>query len=191
VRRFVLGYYSPETNRLTLYDLGGNAKRWQDNASVVIHEATHQTAFNSGVHSRSARPPLWLAEGLATLFEARGVYDAATFAAPAERVNRGRLGDFRAVLEKRHRPEVLKSLVASDQIFQMNPGAAYAEAWAFTYFLVETEPRKYAQFFARTAARVPFSEYPPNRRLADFTAVFGADWRMLEARFLRFIADVK
>ena len=187
----VLGYYSQETNRITLYDMGGDAKRWQENASVIIHEATHQTAFNTGVHSRYARPPLWVAEGLATMFEARGVYDSGHYAQSADRVNRGRLDDFRAILEKQHRPEMLEALVASDQFFQMNPSAGYAEAWAFTFFLVETEPRKYAQYLARTAEREPFSEYDTAQRLADFTAVFGKDWRMLEARFLRFMAEVK
>ena len=73
----------------------------------------------------------------------------------------------------------------------MNPPAAYAEAWAFTFFLVETEPRKYAQYLARTAERPPFSEYDTARRMADFTAVLGKDWRMLDARFLRFMAEVK
>jgi hypothetical protein len=187
----VLGYYSPETNRITLFDLGADEKLWQDNASVVIHEATHQTAFNVGLHSRYSQPPLWVAEGLATLFEAKGVYDAGSYSNAKDRVNRGRLADFRAILEGNHRPEVLRSLIQSDKIFQAAPSAAYAEAWAFTFYLVETEPRKYAQFLARTAAREPFSDYNAVQREADFTAVFGKDWRMLEARFLRFMADVE
>lgn len=186
----VIGYYSPETNRIALYDMGGEAKRWQDNASVIIHESTHQTAFNTGVHSRYATPPLWVAEGLATMFEARGVYDSGQYTAVSDRVNRGRLDNFR-VLEKYHRPELLEALVASDRIFQMKPAAAYAEAWAFTFFLMETEPRKYAQYLARTAERPPFSEYETAQRLADFTAVFGSDWKMMESRFLRFMAEVK
>ncbi|MCC6126369.1 MAG: DUF1570 domain-containing protein [Pirellulales bacterium] len=187
----VLGYYSQETNRIAIYDMGGDARRWQENAAVVIHEATHQTAFNTGVHSRYARPPVWVAEGLATLFEARGVYDSGTYANAADRVNRGRLGEFNALLKKNHRPEVLQALVASDRFFQMNPSAGYAEAWALTFFLIETEPRKYARYLALTAGKTPFEECDSPARLADFTAVFGKDWRMLEARFLRFMAEVR
>jgi hypothetical protein len=187
----VLGYYSQDTNRVTLYDRGENVKRWQDNASVIIHETTHQSAFNSGVHSRYAHPPVWVAEGLATLFEAPGVYDSGQYKAAADRLNRGRLANFRAALEKGHRPEVLEALIASDRFFEVNAAAGYAEAWAFTYFLVETEPRKYAQYLAKTADRPPFSECDTAHRLADFTAIFGEDWRMLEAKFLRFIADAK
>jgi len=43
----VLGYYSPKTNRITLYDIGGgqaNSAAWHQNADTIIHEATHQTA---------------------------------------------------------------------------------------------------------------------------------------------------
>jgi len=91
----------------------------------------------------------------------------------------------------RHRPEVLASIVASDDLFHVNPAAAYAEAWALSFCLVETEPRKYAQYLKRTASRPAFRKYTAAERTADFTAVFGGDWRMLEARFLRFMAGVK
>ena len=68
----VLGFYNWKSNRIMLYDMGGtaNSSNWQQNASVIIHEATHQSAFNTGEHSRYTPPPLWLAEGLATMFEA-------------------------------------------------------------------------------------------------------------------------
>ena len=92
----VLGYYSPTSNRINLYDMGGkdDAAHWQKNAGVLIHEATHQTAFNTGIHNRYAAPPKWLAEGLATLFEAPGVYDSHGHPRPADRVNRVGCGRF-------------------------------------------------------------------------------------------------
>jgi hypothetical protein len=188
----VLGYYDLVSNRINLYDMGGKADsgNWRQNAAVLIHEATHQTAFNTGVHSRYAPPPRWLAEGLAMLFEAPGVYDAHNNPRLADRVNRDRLGAFRQGVAPRHRPELLAALVASDQLFRTSPGAAYAEAWALSFFLVETAPRKYADYLKRTAARPPFTDYSAAERTADFAAIFGADWRMLEARFLRFMATV-
>ncbi len=188
----VVGYYNVESNRITLYDMGGQAdsRNWRQNAAVLIHEATHQTAFNTGIHSRYCPPPLWLAEGLAMLFEAPGVCDPRSHTQPGDRVNRDRLRAFRQMLAPRHRPELLASLAASDDLFRMNPAAAYAESWAMTFFLVETEPAKYAQYLRQTASRPPFQKYTAAERTADFTAVFGADWRMLEARFLRFMAEV-
>ena len=68
------------------------------------------------------------------MFEAPGVYDAHDHPQLSERINRGRLHDFRFLVESRHRPEVLASMIASDQLFSVNPSAAYAEAWAFTFF---------------------------------------------------------
>ena len=81
--------------------------------------------------------------------------------------------------------------VATGNLFRLNPYAAYAEAWAFTFFLVETEPQKYVRYLKRTASRPPFKDYTPAERTADFTAVFGDNWAMLEARFLRYMARVE
>ena len=189
----LVGIYGLLSNRIVLYDMqtDGDPQGWQHSASVIIHEATHQMAFNTGVHSRSAPPPLWVAEGLATLFEARGVYDSYDYAQQADRINRGRLDDFRTAVEPGHRPESIEALVASDRRFQTGPTAAYAEAWALTFFLVETRPREYARYLAMTAGRPPLSDYPAAERVADFQSAFGDDWRMFEARFLRFMAQVK
>ena len=46
---------------------------WTTNADTIIHEAAHQTAFNTGVHTRCGDSPRWLVEGLGTMFEARKV----------------------------------------------------------------------------------------------------------------------
>jgi hypothetical protein len=188
----VAGYYDLNSNRINVYDMGGRADspHWRQNASVVIHEATHQTAFNTGIHSRYAPPPAWLAEGLAMLFEAPGVHDSHNHPQRADRINRDRLRVFRQSVAPRHRPAMLTAMVASDELFHANPSAAYAEAWAFAFFLIETQPRQYLQYLKRTASRPPFQQYTEARRTADFAACFGADWRMLEARFLRFIASL-
>ena len=120
----VLGFYSPQSNRIALYDQPTAAAaggRWQSTAGVIIHEATHQTAFNTGVHSRYAPPPHWLAEGLAMMFEAPGVYDSLNHPQLGDRVHRDRLRQFR-LLAPQHRPELLRELVASDRLFRRQPG---------------------------------------------------------------------
>ncbi|RPI76748.1 MAG: DUF1570 domain-containing protein, partial [Planctomycetaceae bacterium] len=77
------GYFSIETNRMVLYDLtaSGNGPATTPaeisrrlaaapfNIATVIHEATHQIAFNSGIHTRLADNPLWVTEGMAMFFE--------------------------------------------------------------------------------------------------------------------------
>jgi len=59
-----------------------------------------------------------------------------------------------------------------------------------TFFLAETEPAKYVRYLKLTAARPPFAEYSRADRLKDFAAIFGGDWRMLEARLLRFVDGI-
>lgn len=188
----VLGYYSPRTNRIVMYDSaavqGGN---WTQNAETLIHEAAHQTAFNSGVHSRWSMPPRWVAEGLGTMFEARGVYDAPHFTSQADRLNRGRLEAFQAFAATRRPKGHLATLIGSDRAFSADPDGAYAEAWALTFFLAETEPRKYFAYLAKTASHSPFVEVRGPERLKDFTSVFGDQLDLLEAKMLRYIGELK
>jgi len=192
--RGVLGFFSNQTNRIVLYDIGGGetgAAGWQQNAATVVHEATHQMAFNTGIHSRYTQPPLWVAEGLATMFE--GVVGAgeASDGPPRARANPSRLAAFRASVAPNHRPEMLAELVATDRLFRAAPAAAYAEAWALTFYLVETQPARHAEYLARTARRPAFERYSSKQRTADFISVFGDDWRMLEARLLRFMEELR
>src|SRR5690606_18797083 len=77
------GYYSIMSNRMVLFDVAGLPAGSQPsvqeiqrklvsapfNIATVVHEATHQMAFNSGMHTRLADNPLWLVEGMAMFFE--------------------------------------------------------------------------------------------------------------------------
>ena len=190
----VIGYYSPMTNRITLYDMaaGSNdAEAWRLNAATVVHEATHQTAFNTGVHRRFASTPVWVVEGLGTLFESRGIWDSRQYPRLEDRINRDRLANFREYLKASRPAQGFLQVVADDRLFRSNPLAAYAEAWAFTFYLVEQEPKKYGAYLAKTAALEPFAPYSPQQRIADFQAIFGSNPRMLEANYLRFIEGLK
>ncbi len=189
----LLGYYSPVTNRIMLFDSSDSnhpSAAWQQDASTIIHEATHQTAFNTGVHSRFALPPRWLAEGLGMLFEARGVYDSAHYPNSDDRINHNRLAQFRQYLGIGRRSGAFLDLIESDRMFSTDPAIAYAEAWALTYFLSETQPRNYNQYLAKTAARENFAPYTAAQRRADFTAAFGSDLKMLDANYLRYIEKI-
>lgn len=190
----LLGYYSLDTNRVTLFDVGdgrANAADWQRNYSTTIHEAAHQTAFNTGIHNRFSPPPRWVAEGLGTMFEARGVNNSRAYTNQSDRINRERFEQFKQYRATRRKPDSLMQLISSDRAFDSDAIAAYGEAWMLTFYLVETLPREYAQYLARTANRPAFREYTAAARLADFTAVFGSDFRMLEARFLRFVDSLR
>lgn len=186
----IVGYYSPTSNRISLFDVGGGrakADDWHANAETIIHEATHQTAFNTGVHRRFGADPRWLVEGLATMFEAQGVWDTTHHFSRESRYNRERLSQFQELLPTR-RERSLQAFIADDQLFQSDIHRAYAEAWSLSFFLVETRPRKYSELLVRTAARPAFRRYDAADRLADFTAVFGDNFRHLEAEYLQFMA---
>jgi hypothetical protein len=188
-----LGHYDPISNRVFLFDetAGKTKADWSENAVTIIHEATHQTAFNVGVHKRFAAEPRWLVEGLATMFEAPGVWSARYDHTQADRVNRGRLDGFREYTAQRRQPGSLAMLLLSDEAFRSDADGAYAEAWALSFYLCETQPKLYAAYLEKTAQRPAFSDYPAAERVADFQAIFGNDLKMFEAKFLRYVQEVK
>ncbi|WP_197526130.1 DUF1570 domain-containing protein [Botrimarina colliarenosi] len=188
-----LGHYEPRTNRVYLYDqsTAGGDDRWDETAATVVHEATHQTAYNVGVHTRFAAGPRWVSEGLATMFEARGIHDAQSYDRGDSRVNRGRLLDFQSDVLPSQPLGSIETFIASDQSFQRLPILAYAEAWALTFFLSETRPLEYAEYLTVTAGRPLFSEYPAAERVADFRRVFGSDLKLLDAHFLSFVKGLR
>jgi hypothetical protein len=189
-----LGYYSPLTNRILLYDVtAGDPENpnWQVNAETIVHEAIHQMAFNTGVHSRYAMPPRWVAEGLGTLFEARGVSNSDRFANASERINRYRFEEFKKHAAERRGVDSLVEIITTDRMFRTNVEAAYGEAWALTFYLFETQARRYVGYLQKTASRPSFSDYTEAERLADFQEFFGKDLRQLEARYQRYLANLR
>jgi hypothetical protein len=188
----MLGYYSPATNRIAMYDItaGRKSTDWTTNAETIIHEALHQAAFNGGLHNRFGQTPRWVAEGLGTLFEARGVWNSRQFTAASDRVNHIQLESFRRYLPRR-KSSALPELISSDRVFHGDVQGAYAEAWALTFFLSETEPKKYFQYLQKTAQAKSFEAYPAPQRVRDFTEIFGSNWEMLNVRMLRHIAAIK
>ncbi|HEX4129594.1 MAG TPA: DUF1570 domain-containing protein [Pirellulales bacterium] len=187
----VLGYYSSRTNRITLYDASGSGAgdAWKQNADVIIHEATHQTAHNTGLHRRFADNPRWLVEGLATMFEARGVWNSRDYQNQPDRINRGRLARFR-LLEQKGKAGSLAELIGSDRLFEQDVDRAYAQAWALTFFLCETQSQRYDEYLKLVAKRAAFEKYSSTQRLKDFTKVFG-ELPLVESHFLRFMKELK
>lgn len=183
----VLGYYSPRTNRIALYDTGRGPGDFNATADTIVHEATHQTAFNTGLHGRFAASPRWVVEGLATMFEARGVWNSRAYPERNDRINRGRMRQFQQLPETRQ-SATLADMIGSDRLFQQNVNVAYAEAWAFTFFLNETQSQRYGQYLRLLAARPASGEYSGAQRMKDFTGVFG-DLALMESHFQRFMKE--
>lgn len=191
VPRDVVGFYLRQSNRIALYDAtaGGSVPALQgQNAETMIHEATHQVAFNVGLHDRFAENPTWVVEGLAMLFEAPGVWNPRANPNPASRLNRDRLDHFRQYAARGRARGSLQAFVESDESFRSAPLDAYSEAWALTCYLVETRRERFAGYLRQVAGRERGSSYSAADRLADFKSAFGEDLDLLEANYLRFIA---
>ncbi len=186
-----LGHYSRQTNRVYLYETGNaGSENWHADATTIIHEATHQSAFNTGIHSRFNGTPRWVSEGLATMFEARGVWNSAAYPKKRDRINQNRFSYFKQIADRRP-ANALKRMLVDDEMFQQDEQLAYAQAWALSFYLSETRPREYSQYLANTASRPDFSNYLPEQRLEDFTKVFGDDLHMLEVHLMRYISRLR
>lgn len=158
---------------------------------TIIHEATHQVAFNTGLHGRVGENPQWIVEGLATVFEAPGVRDTSTGSSPESRLNRERFLWFRNFAKKRRESKSLAKFISGDNLFQSATLDAYSQAWALTFYLIETRPREYAGYLKSIASRDPVYRYTEKERLEDFQKAFGQNIDLLEANFLRHLERMR
>ena len=175
-----LGVYLQDTNRIYLFD-ATNAQAdgsegyedWLVNATTVIHEAAHQTAFNTRVQRRFGASPAWVSEGIGTLFEAKGVWNAFKYRLERDRVNEQRIYQFKQTVNEGNFEETIRSLITSDRIVKKSPDRGYGTAWAMTFFATERRPVQYAKYLKAMYKREPFNIYTVQQRIADFEQSFG------------------
>ena len=199
----VIGYYHVGTNVVRMYDLtgdqafraaGAGARRGsraevtrllsmpiaEPLVATVVHEATHQVCFNTGVMQRMADLPLWMVEGMAVYFEAPKAGGGSRGWRGIGQVNQRRLMTFRRNLSEWNQ-STIRRLIASDDVLRdpQTAGAAYANAWALTYYLIKKRPKDYVAYVKELAQREPFALGPADDRAAArarvdlFTEHFG------------------
>ncbi|MGD9855294.1 MAG: DUF1570 domain-containing protein [Planctomycetaceae bacterium] len=162
-----------------------------DLKDTIVHEATHQVAYNLGLHTRIGDNPKWITEGLATMFEAEGTRKNAGGGRPQQRLNLERFEQFATYVERRRNPGALAEFITNDRLFQTATLDAYAQAWALTFYLAETRSAQHAKFLKSVSARDPLKSYSPEERLADFQRAFGDDLNRLDVAFVRFLEDLR
>ena len=210
--RSVIGYYNLRTNRVVMYDLTGleSLKTGRNNdlsvseinlllaqpkiertVATVIHEATHQIAFNCGLHQRYAEIPLWLSEGIAMYFETPELKSSRGWR-NIGKVNRVRLHEFQLGFPQRP-DNSLTSLVTSDQRFQNRDQSlgAYPESWALVYFLIRNRPTDFVRYLHILSKKKPLAVDGHDKRLTEFRAAFGQDLKNLDATFVRQINRIR
>ncbi|MEM7316877.1 MAG: DUF1570 domain-containing protein, partial [Planctomycetota bacterium] len=172
----VAGLYSVNSNRVMTHD-GGQLSMI---AATVRHEAAHQSAFNSGVHSRVNDTPRWITEGIGQMFEPSAMTGSPGSSRLAERINRDSLAYIEAKFTDRHDvklSQTVMQLISDDTMFehQKQIDEAYAVSWAMMFYLAERQPKEFAKYLNHTAARRPFVEYNRAERLRDFKRIVGID----------------
>jgi hypothetical protein len=210
--RSIIGYYHLQTNRVTTYDLtGADGLRKQQRGvssaahinqilsqpaaertvATLVHEATHQLAYNSGLQTRLAGHPMWVSEGLAVYFETPDL-DSARGWRSIGAVNRVHLQRFRSLLARRP-ATALATLLTDDARFRDPTAApdAYAEAWALNYFLLQARREQYVQYLQAGATLPPLAQRDRDQKLADFRRAFGEDLARLDEDFLRYMQRVR
>jgi hypothetical protein len=202
----IIGYFDQRSNRMVTYDLTGleayvtarssastsaqiNRILVQPGATravaTVVHEATHQIAFNCGLHNRYSDCPLWFSEGVAVYFETPDLRSRTGWSSLGQ-VNRTRLAQLRSYLPRRP-SDSLKKLVMDDTRLRDTSRNldAYAEAWALTYFLLKQHPDRYVAYLKGLSEKGPLVWDDPPTRLAEFRQAFG-DIEVLDREFLRY-----
>jgi hypothetical protein len=183
----VIGYYNLETNRMTTFNVP-NAER---NIATIIHEATHQLAYNTGLQTRFADNPMWLSEGLAVFFESPN-FDNPSGWKGVGRVNTVNLARFRSYLRTRPQDSLI-TLLSDDSRFRNEATAtdAYAEAWAMTYFLIRTKRKEYFQYMKELSESKPLVSRDRRERIEMFQRIFDTDLPTLDRQFLLYMSRVQ
>ena len=154
--------------------------------STIIHETTHQVAFNIGIHSRMSPSPQWVVEGLATAFEAPGIRDSLNRS--KSQINPSRFIHFGNYVKQRRPKRALQDFLSSDDLFDDSTLDAYSEAWALTFYILKTRSAAYGKYLRLIAERSPEDSYSDEDRLEDFQNAFGEDIDLFESAYLRFMS---
>ncbi len=183
------GYYSLLSNRVITYRPADEKRLDFYRMTTLVHEATHQVAYNTGIHSRTAVTPRWITEGLALLFEAPGYNRGRENGGKVAKINKPQLAIFKDMLEQGKLRGNLENLLIDDDWFEKDPYSAYAYAWALTYYLAENRPAQYTAYLRELGRRPDFEPYSATERKRDFQKHFGKNLSDLEQRLLKAVLE--
>jgi len=158
--------------------------------ATIVHEATHQIAFNCGLQTRFSPSPVWLSEGLAVYFETPDLSGSRSWGGIGK-VNYARWDVYRKRVNAGQTIR-LRHMVADDKLFRDPRTAvdAYAAAWAWNYFLIKWHPEEYVAYLKTLADKPQLVRYDKDGRQADFRKHFG-ELRELEEEFYRRMSRIK
>ena len=203
----IVGYYNQLTNRITTYDITGSDSNdpttRQSSSSAgnlilrnpqassliatLVHEATHQLAFNAGLHVRLSPTPVWLSEGIATYFETPDLTNSRGWQSIGA-INEARL----ELILKQFTPGLISRFIIEDEPFH-NPDEAliaYAHAWALVSFLATMRREDFCAYIALFNKKGPLELDTPAERLSEFKNAFHSEPDDLEPEILQYINTI-
>ena len=207
----VVGYFSLTSNRMTMYDLSGmegsggargrggtmaqinqilSQPQALQTVATVVHEATHQIAFNCGLHTRLSDCPSWFSEGIALYFETPDLRSAKGWNVIGD-INYPRLTRFQD-FSRRRGADSLETLISNDKRFHdVKQGLdAYSEAWALTYYLIHKKPKQYIAYLKQLSEKKALLTDKPETRREEFEKIFGS-LQKLDEEFMRYTGQLK
>lgn len=183
----VIGYYHLSSNRMTTF----NMPNLERNVATIIHEATHQLAYNCGVQQRFADNPMWVSEGLAMFFESPDFKSMSRWRGVG-RVNHVNLDRWRKYISTRPQ-DSLATLLSDDSRFRdaNTAGEAYAESWSLTYFLLKTKRKQYVDYLKRLSQGKPMAELTARERIEMFESAFETKLDKIDKSFVTYMRRVR
>lgn len=189
IPEFCVGYYFSDSNRILLYESEESSTK--ETQLTICHEATHQLAFNMGLHQRRASTPLWLIEGLATMFES-----------PMLSGLQARDGKSLWPASRKHtwqtlskRPEsiqrIVTGLIQNDKVFEADFQSAYTVAWAMTTYLSQRRSQQFGPYLQKVGNLPPFEDYASSLRVGDFQSAFGPDVKLLTNKMIKHLETLE
>ncbi|TWT75175.1 DUF1570 domain-containing protein [Allorhodopirellula solitaria] len=183
----VIGYYHLASNQMTTYRVG-NMER---NIATIIHEATHQLAYNCGLQTRFADNPMWASEGLAMFFESPDLSNPRGWRGIG-RVNPVNLRRWR-IYQASRPADSLVTMFADDSRFRSAATAedAYGESWAFTYFAIRTMKQEYIDYLQQLRQCKALQELTGRERIEMIESAFGMSVEELDKEFVNYMRRVR
>lgn len=182
-----VGVYDQASNRIVMYDHGASHGGI---STTIYHEAAHQSAFNTGIHSRVSETPHWVVEGVGCLFQSASMVEGRRGATRRDRCDPGLLSTFEEIYgsQPARIATDLKSLVAEDRMFRDRETTrqAYALSWAVTFYMAERRVDQFAEMLNTYAQRPPLEAYERTSRVQDFERMTGEPIDVLARQLSRF-----
>jgi len=155
--------------------------------ATIVHEATHQVAYNLGMQRRLADVPMWINEGIATFFETPDLRSRSGWRGIGA-INTIRMPQLQQDLARRQ-AGAIERLLDGDERFRNGETIleAYAESWGLVYYLAKVRKEDFAAYLRDLQQLEPLGQESPEERIALFRRHFGDDLEGLDREFRRYM----